>query len=445
MLVRCPGCGKEIDEALDVCPHCKRDFTVAVQGTGRRVGPAGDQPNKQAPPPQNKTPQTAAPAPKKPAQQPPAQKAPPPPQDDLPAFMKADLGPEPTDEEGFVSPEALQAKSAASGDSLDDLPAHMRADIEAPPGGSMDDLPAHMRADIEAPPGGGMDDSVLPPHMRGDALDSFTPRAPVQDKGNPMTWVAIGAVFFCGFLLSKVMGGKEKPAPPPAVKIAESPDLPDPSQETVSEEEEAAQKEATAENKTAEEEAKSKLPKLDLDAPKIEESPAPVIVEEVKAPPRSKRRSRGVSRVPDGPAGDINPKASAPKFDKWRFRSHIYNLVTLAPVSDANIAIYDLASGQRFPTATGPDGSFRKTVPANANGYKLLIQHAEYETKYLPGNAHPFQSMDEDERTEIAKKLKQFTPALEPIRGDSTGKITERFYLLPREKHGMSLEEALDR
>jgi len=442
MLTRCPGCGKEIEETLDICPHCKRDFTVAVQGSGRRVGsldsspmakepavkppakPAEKPPAKPAPKPPPKPAASGDPRAKKAApEQPPPPKQPPPKDDldDLPPHMKADL------------------EAPPAGDNLDDLPAHMRAEIEAPPKDSLDDLPPHMRADIEAPPkSDSMDESVLPPHMRSDAFDSFTPSARQEKKVNPILYVVIAAVFVGGFIFSRVTAKK---APPPAEpKTTETPPLPDASAE------DTGQKEKTEDESAKMKEMEKASLSFDDSAapPSIEDSGAPVIEEPKKTPAKGKPRRREAPAVI--PAGDnLGARAAAPKHEKWRFRAKVLNMWTLAPAAGVKVSLYDNSTSQRYPTETGESGEFRKTVPASSSGYKLVLQHKDYEARFLPGSAHNFQSMSENERKEVGKKLKQFSKELPPVYADSKGYVQETYYLLPREKHGMSLQDALDR
>lgn len=454
MLTRCPGCGKEIEETLDICPHCKRDFSIAVQGTGRRVAPLDDVPLAPKEPPPQAKPIQKAPEPKATPPMPPVRHAPhspkkrtpgitppktsskPPkepsapkdPHDDLPAFMKENLD----------SPES----SAPNEES--DLPAHMQAEFEAPPTDSMDDLPAHMKADIVAPPADSLDDSALPPHMRGDALESFSPRQIPQEKSNPMTYVIIGIVFVGGFIFSRLTAKKEAPPPPKTETIVEVSQLEDDVAQKAEEEEEMRRIEAAKKEeaeRTAAEESQKKKAHLKFSAPPIDDSLAPPI----STPASSTRKSQNHRSPRRSPPSEPPAKPNDPKHDKWRIRSKVLNLITLEPVADAKIGIYDIQSGKRFPTATGEDGAFRKTIPSNTAGYKLLFQHDEYETKFLPSSAYPFQSMDEDQRKKIADKLKQFTEPISPLIGDGEGFIKETFYLLPREKHGMSLEDALDR
>ncbi|MFH2202926.1 MAG: hypothetical protein ABIJ96_07415 [Elusimicrobiota bacterium] len=444
MMTRCPGCGKEIEESLDICPHCKRDFTIAVQGTGRRVGamdgskinptetpaakPADNPPAKAPPKPAAKTPPTPA-AKDDPRAKKPAPKAPPPKGDlnDLPPHMRAEL------------------EAPPKGDSLDDLPPHMRAEIEAPPkGDSLDDLPAHMRAEIGAPPGG-FDDSALPPHMRGEALDSFSPRPLHEKKGNPIMYVIIAAVFVGGFIISRVTM-KKAPAEAPRVEEVAAPvrELPDPTMEDANETA-GDTKPVSPEDEAAKlkEMGKASISFGDGEPPpEIEDGDAPPIEAPKKKPQRKSRRA-APAVIPEGERLGAAP--AAPAHDKWRFRAKVFNMVTLAPAAGVQVAIFDIATSQRYPTETGEDGEFRKTVPPSSAGYKLVLQHDDYEARFLPGSAHDFQSLSEGERKEIGKKLKQFSVKIRPIMADGEGYVKQTFYLLPREKHGMSLEEALDR
>lgn len=345
MLTRCPGCGKEIEETLDICPHCKRDFTIAVEGTGRRVGGAPKQP-------------PLKPEAKKPADKP--------------------------------DPRTKKRPTPAPG--ADD-----------------------------------MDDSVLPPHMRGEAVEKFD-AAPSQIKsGPPLMYVGIAVVFIGGFAISRLTAKKEEP-PPVVAEVVEIPKV-----------------EVEAVGEEAEEEKENKPVEIGfapaVNTPTIENSDAPPI----NKPKKRRRRTAAIPK--EAPPENIGPpKAPAPKHAKWRFRSNVINLVTLEPAADVSVTIFDLASGVRYPAGTtGSKGQFRKTVPSNLDGYKVLFQHNDYETKFLLGDAHPFADLSEDDRKAIAKKLKQFTKNIRPLIGNDDGKIIEKFYLLPREKHGMTLEEALDR
>jgi hypothetical protein len=152
---------------------------------------------------------------------------------------------------------------------------------------------------------------------------------------------------------------------------------------------------------------------------------------------RGGRRSRAAVEEPVVIASNPSPKAP-----KWRLMGRIIDLVTLKPVEDVDVLIMDPA-GLSVKTVSGSDGRFRISLPPNGRGYELKVRHDDYLSKYLLDGSLPYRAMGENARKEEAKKFTRFSPDNPTLFSRGEEKIDGNFYMIPLEKHGKSLEEAL--
>lgn len=357
MLTVCPGCGKQIEETLDVCPHCKRDFRQAVKGSGRRVAPIDS------------------------------------------------------------APEAID-KSVR----MPELPPHMLADINAPPRDSAD---AMRQAE-----------SVLPPHMlEGSSVREVSP-PPAREAGSPVLYLVAGAVLCAAIITAPKFFKGEPPPPPPQVAEKPAPaEAADPA---------PAEKppEATPPQAAGSAEMPAGSPAEKPPEPAATEDPsAPPPIEDGEPAGRKGRASRKrppksapllASARPQEPPPP--PPARGPK--KWKISGKVLDLLTLKPVANAEL-VFTGDETKRVATSAG--GAYRVSLTPSGAGYGLKISHADYDSKHLPAKGE----LSEDERKSIAEDLARNYPKNDPINPGAQESLELDFVLLPRPKHGVSLEEAL--
>lgn len=271
------------------------------------------------------------------------------------------------------------------------------------------------------------EEDILPPHMLEGAMQvDLAPRAAEASKGGGTGfYVLIGAVIL-GALAAPKFLKKEEPPPPPEF-LAEA--LEDGS---VMEAEEKAEPMRAAPVKEKKDEVKA---------------PAPPAIKKTAKPKRKRKKRQPKRRAALPPAPTLTAAPDAPRppprasrATKWRIRGKIIDIITLKPVADADL-VFVASNGQRATTATGPGGDFRVSMPPAPGGYKLRITHPDYNSQYLANKNHL--GMDEDERKKAAEKLVSSYVKNLSVKPGADGRMNQDYLLVPRPKHGMSLEEAL--
>ncbi len=278
------------------------------------------------------------------------------------------------------------------------------------------EVPPHMRGDA---PGLDMrkEEDILPPHMlEGARQVDLAPRVAEASKGGGTGfYVLIGAVILGALAAPKLLKKKEPPPPP----------------ELTAEVEADAEFEKEEPAKTAPVEEK----KVETKAP---EPPAIKRTPKSKKKRKKRRPGRRLARAPAPDAPRPPPRAS--RAAKWRFRGKIIDIISLKPVADADL-VFVAANGKRATTATGAGGDFRVSMPPAPGGYELRITHPDYDSKYLANKNHL--GMDEDERKKVAEKLVSSYAKNLSVKPGGDGRMNQDYLLVPRPKHGVSLEEAL--
>ncbi|MEE8425486.1 MAG: zinc ribbon domain-containing protein [Elusimicrobiota bacterium] len=261
------------------------------------------------------------------------------------------------------------------------------------------------------------EEDILPPHMlEGARQVDLTSQAVETPKGGGTGfYVLIGAVILGALAAPKLL---KKEEPPPPELTAAAPEL---------EEETGPKKvEAAEENKEA------------------AQAPAPPVVKRKATAKRKRKKRRPQRRVAKASAvaasNSPRPPPRPSRTSKWRIRGKLIDIISLKPIPDADL-IFVASNGQRVATATGPGGDFRVSMPPAAGGYSLRITHPDYDSKYLADKGHT--GMDEDERKKAAEKLTSSFAKNLSIKPSGDGRMNQDYLLVPRPKHGMSLEEAL--
>ncbi|MFA5141192.1 MAG: carboxypeptidase-like regulatory domain-containing protein [Elusimicrobiota bacterium] len=283
------------------------------------------------------------------------------------------------------------------------------------------DLPRHMLAELDAEPRT-MDnaENVLPPHM---LQSQFELKRPPEPKGvSSWMFVAVGAVLMVALFAPKFLK-KEQPAPeqPPPVVVVTPVQQPAPQPEPVAEPEPPVEPEA-------------KPPE-----------PPPVEKPEAKPPPKKKKGKKTASPEEPVVIAENTEPPRAPRASNWVLRGRLIDLVTFKPVEGVELALMDAGSNEAFKsTVSGSDGSFRfKKVPPNSQGYLLTVRHADYLPKYVLDKNQAYKSMSEDQRKEEARRFVRMTPSNPTLFSRGEAEIEQDFIMIPREKHGKTLEEAL--
>lgn len=265
------------------------------------------------------------------------------------------------------------------------------------------------------------EEDILPPHMLEGAsqVDLTSQAVDAPKSGGTGFYILIGAVILGALAAPKFL---KKEEPPPPELAAEAPES-----KAALEEETALKKAEAAEKKTA-----------------AAKTAAPPAIRKKTALKRKRKRRRPQRRVVKALSAAAQnsprPPPRASRASKWRIRGKLIDIISLKPIPDADL-IFVASNGHRVVTATGPGGDFRISMPPAAGGYTLRITHPDYDSKYLADNGHT--GMDEDERKKAAEKLTSAFAKNLSINPGGDGRMNQDYLLVPRPKHGMSLEEAL--
>ncbi|MFH1725816.1 MAG: carboxypeptidase regulatory-like domain-containing protein [Elusimicrobiota bacterium] len=117
--------------------------------------------------------------------------------------------------------------------------------------------------------------------------------------------------------------------------------------------------------------------------------------------------------------------------DEWRIRGTVFDLLTLAPVSGADVVFTDLKSGEPFRTETGPNGGYRAHLPVRDHGFDLKIRHPGYEPKYIEDSDPSYRKLSQDRRMDLARQAARTLQHKEFVSGDRDTLLNRDYALVP--------------
>jgi len=234
--------------------------------------------------------------------------------------------------------------------------------------------------------------------------DDTVPQAGAA-KASVIPYALGAAVLLIGVILSQTVF-KSKPAPPPTPAqqpVAQAP-APEPEPDLKS-----AVKEANKEEGAKEEAA----PDIPTDqAPPLETNKPPTRRRSAK---RRRRQTPPETQVEVTPVYDAYPSQTQTQPqtggpvptggnpNEFRLKGKVFSLLNLQPVSEAEVVLTNLTTGKKYTTETGPDGTYRATLPVSDSGYGLAIRHPGYEPSYIVDESRNFGSLSQPQREEIAQ------------------------------------------
>ncbi|HAM35831.1 MAG TPA: hypothetical protein DEB40_12130 [Elusimicrobia bacterium] len=171
---------------------------------------------------------------------------------------------------------------------------------------------------------------------------------------------------------------------------------------------------------------KDKPGSLPKSGSKIKSAPAPSPARVPKpasepinpAPPVPRQRpAHPAARVPaPRPALSI-PSTPSPR---WIFLGQVYDLISLQPISGAQLTFRDASGNVRGSTITRQDGGYRIALPSLRGGsYALAVKHQDYQVKYIDEISPPFKEVSAAERRQLADLAARARPWIGKTNGST--------------------------
>jgi len=88
-----------------------------------------------------------------------------------------------------------------------------------------------------------------------------------------------------------------------------------------------------------------------------------------------------------------------------RLEGFVIDILSLAPIANAELIFTDLSSAKAFTATTGADGRYRARLPEAARGYTLRFSHKDYEPKYLETGLETLRASSFEDRKALAQKI----------------------------------------
>jgi hypothetical protein len=121
------------------------------------------------------------------------------------------------------------------------------------------------------------------------------------------------------------------------------------------------------------------------------------------------------------------PKDAGPQ---WVFEGTAYDLITLRPVYAATLTFKDASGSVCGETTTGEDGSYSIALdPLSDAGYFLVVNHADFQEKYIDEINPPFKEVPLEERRQLASMTARARPWL----GTTTLAVRRDFVMIPKD------------
>ncbi len=157
-------------------------------------------------------------------------------------------------------------------------------------------------------------------------------------------------------------------------------------------------------------------PKATAAVAKPAPAPAPVLAKPSGAPPQNAAVS--------APA----PRASRPAPARWIFSGQAYDVLSLRPVSFAQLTFRDPSGADAGEVSTGADGRFSIVLAPVAGGYRLKVSHPDYKDRYLDDVTPSMRLTSRSLRRQLLKALPQNDPWI----AGKSGAMRRDIVLLPK-------------
>ncbi|MBI4679507.1 MAG: hypothetical protein HY748_18190 [Elusimicrobia bacterium] len=149
------------------------------------------------------------------------------------------------------------------------------------------------------------------------------------------------------------------------------------------------------------------------------------------APPRPPAVAAPAANSPDAAgdasttAGDVSVQRSPAK--EWTIKGQVYDLSTLKPVADAQLALTDKLSGLRFTAKTDPAGVYSVKVPSmSEGGYEVAVLIKRRPRPFLEEMDPPYKTQNPERRRDALELLD--SPSLAHVAIMLTGSDSELLY-----------------
>lgn len=124
-----------------------------------------------------------------------------------------------------------------------------------------------------------------------------------------------------------------------------------------------------------------------------------------------------VSAAPESPA-----VPAAPVVAEWRFEGKVSDILSMKPVKGAVLLFMTQAEDETFEARSDDKGRFEVKLAARKDGYKLVIDHAEYIADYFDETEPPYRTWTQARRRQLraAKPSHKawFAPSSAAVRRD---------------------------
>lgn len=451
MITRCPNCAAQVSEEAERCPFCQWDFAAKSRASAARLSTSGKPPA--APPPPSSTPESGPGLRQLPKIEG-LKKAQPKPDESpfaLPTFEAPKEGPRPASSPSPGSFDLPPAKSLSRTPAPETETPAMRAPLETE-GPPMTEIRSKALA-APAPNGTRQPPAPLP----GRAPAQLPP---VKRRSSGLPWMIAAAALLSagGYGAFKLVtqetdevGGKLSGQ----LRFTEGSDtvrvdasrLIAAAQKALTAAEpqrDIAQIQRVAVDPTSPnavihvpQGATAVAPAASL--PPVPQPPAPL------APPPAARLAPPPAPTPTPSALPMHKPAAqapgkpvevpeaplreaAPKPALWIFEGHIYDLVTLSPVFDAEITLRDVSGKSAATTTTGEGGRYRLAVEAWPQGYRATVKHPDYQDKLLDEIDPPYREVDRRSRLLAASAGGRPKPWI----GKVSGPVRRDFVMIPK-------------
>ena len=122
---------------------------------------------------------------------------------------------------------------------------------------------------------------------------------------------------------------------------------------------------------------------------------------------------------------------SANEASSWHLRGVVYDLVSLNPVAECEVTLFDRPSYSRYTFTTDLQGRYSVMVPALPHGgYKAMLFKTGYASSYL-NPAAPARRMSAADRRLLASDLAKDSTGIYEIQSRRHGTLRTDFYLAP--------------
>jgi len=132
------------------------------------------------------------------------------------------------------------------------------------------------------------------------------------------------------------------------------------------------------------------------------------------------------------PAEKRPARPTAKLVKEWRMRGHVYNLVTLAPVSLCPMVFSDIQTNARYETMTDAQGRYRVILPPLPDrGYTVMITGEGYAANYYKPEGEDVGKKSLKERRALALETSRSMEGPASLAPESSAPLLTDFYLAP--------------